>query len=220
MRFASAILCAALPALANAANFVTGNRISEDTFKYEIEKCTDAKPCSLYLVRLSDMKRVATIFERKAGTEFTAKIQNVPSATYIFQATGGEDGKTAVTTQFTYHADSVITNTGTVTSTSPTESLTMSPPMSSSGTTSSTAVYTTASSHPGSTGTSTGLGTGGSTRTSTGSSTGSPTGSSTHTSKGASTATSDATPTGSMTGSSAVESSRTSETSTGNSTGS
>ncbi|KHN98872.1 phosphoinositide 3-kinase [Metarhizium album ARSEF 1941] len=102
MRFANVVVFgAALSPFASAADFVTGSRESVDTFKYTINKCTDAKPCSLYLVRLATMERVATIFENRAGTEFTAKIQNVPSGTYIFQATGGEDGKTTTTTQFT-----------------------------------------------------------------------------------------------------------------------
>lgn len=63
MRFANVVvLGAALPPLASAANFVRGYRVSFNTFKYDIDKCTDEKPCSLYLVRLHDMQRVATIF--------------------------------------------------------------------------------------------------------------------------------------------------------------
>ncbi|KID89546.1 phosphoinositide 3-kinase [Metarhizium guizhouense ARSEF 977] len=94
MRFTNVVVFgAALPPLASAANFVRGYRVSFNTFKYDIDKCTDEKPCSLYL----------------AGTEFIARIQNVPSGTYIFQATGGEDGKTAITTQFT-HSDNALAN--------------------------------------------------------------------------------------------------------------
>lgn len=62
MKLINILTAAALPALASAATFVRGNRVSENTFDYDIDKCTDAKPCSLYLVRLSDMQRVATIF--------------------------------------------------------------------------------------------------------------------------------------------------------------
>ncbi|KAG8415613.1 Phosphatidylinositol (PI) 3-kinase [Metarhizium acridum] len=153
MRFANVVVFgAALPPLASAANFVRGNRVSEDTFKYDIEKCTDEKPCSLYLVRLSDMERVATIFEKQAGTGFTARIQNVPSGTYIFQATGGEDGKTTTTTQFTYNTNLATTGTGTVTSSSPaTSSATESSAKTSPKTTSSLPGSTTASSNSGST---------------------------------------------------------------------
>ncbi|KAH0601280.1 hypothetical protein MHUMG1_00153 [Metarhizium humberi] len=164
MRLANVVvLGAALAPLASAANFVRGFRVSFDTFKYDIDKCTDEKPCSLYL----------------AGTEFTARIQNVPSGTYIFQATGGEDGKTAITTQFTYNTNLATigtgtgTGTGTVTPSSPTtSSATESSPGTSLETTSSPLGSTAASSDSGSTGTSAGPVTGSLTGTSTAGQTG------------------------------------------------
>ncbi|KAK8917286.1 hypothetical protein VCV18_009745 [Metarhizium anisopliae] len=164
------VLGVALAPLASAANFVRGFRVSFNTFKYDIDKCTDEKPCSLYLVRLHDMQRVATIFENQAGTEFIARIQNVPSGTYIFQATGGEDGKTAITTQFTYNTNLATTGTGTGTVTPPsptTSSATESSPGTSVETTSSPPGSTAASSDSGSTGTSAGPVTGSLTGTST-----------------------------------------------------
>ncbi|KID72597.1 hypothetical protein MBR_07999, partial [Metarhizium brunneum ARSEF 3297] len=157
------VLGAALPPLASAANFVRGNRVSFNTFKYDIDKCTDEKPCSLYL-RAFSLINGGTI-ENQAGTEFIARIQNVPSGTYIFQATGGEDGKTAITTQFTYNTNlaTIGTGTGTVTPPSPTTSS----PGTSLETTSSPPGPTAASSDSGSTGTSAGPVTGSLTGTST-----------------------------------------------------
>ncbi|QLI71503.1 uncharacterized protein G6M90_00g091530 [Metarhizium brunneum] len=177
------VLGAALPPLASAANFVRGNRVSFNTFKYDIDKCTDEKPCSLYLPKsaphagLQIRPRVTDCLERafslinggtienQAGTEFIARIQNVPSGTYIFQATGGEDGKTAITTQFTYNTNlaTIGTGTGTVTPPSPTTSS----PGTSLETTSSPPGPTAASSDSGSTGTSAGPVTGSLTGTST-----------------------------------------------------
>src|SRR6185312_11515961 len=87
--------------------------------------------------------------ENQAGTEFIARIQNVPSGTYIFQATGGEDGKTAITTQFTYNTNLATTGTGTGTVTPPsptTSSATESSPGTSLETTSSPPGSTAASS--------------------------------------------------------------------------
>lgn len=62
MKFSSVLFAASLPMLANAGDFMTSTRVSEDTFEYDIEKCTDGNPCSMYLVRWPDLKRLATIF--------------------------------------------------------------------------------------------------------------------------------------------------------------